>query len=77
VLETATGQVARAANRRVDDVRVLRQALGYAWSVVIAADPVRTWVAFQRWAAVDDPDIRWIVAENLKKNRLRKVIGAT
>jgi hypothetical protein len=77
VLDNATATVLGASDRRAPDVRVLRQALGYAWSVVIAADPVRTWVAFQRWAAVDDPDIRWIVAENLKKNRLRKVIGAT
>jgi hypothetical protein len=77
VLETATQQVASAPKRRDDAVRVLRQALGYAWSVVIAADPARTWDAFQRWAAVEDPDIRWIVAENLKKNRLRKVARAS
>ena len=40
---------------------------------MIAADPPGVWDAFQRWAALDDPDIRWIVAENLKKNRLRRL----
>ena len=73
VLDAATRQVMHAADRRADDVRVLRQALGYAWSVVVAADAGRVWDAFQKWAAVDDPDIRWIVAENLKKNRLRRL----
>ena len=76
VLEAATGQVKHAPNRRAEDVRVLRQALGYAWSVVVAADPARVWDGFQNWAADDDPDIRWIVAENLKKNRLRGIRGA-
>jgi len=76
-LNAATEQVTQAANRRADDVRVLRQALGYAWSVVVAADPARVWDSFQRLATVDDPDVRWIVAENLKKNRLRRIKGAT
>lgn len=77
VLDAATDQVVAARDRRAGDVRVLRQALGYAWSVVVAADPELVWDAFQRWAAVDDPDIRWIVAENLKKDRLRRIRAAT
>jgi hypothetical protein len=77
VLDNATATVLGATDRRAPDVRVLRQALGYAWSVVVAADPVAVWGVFQRWATVEDPDIRWIVAENLKKNRMRKILKAT
>lgn len=51
----------------------MRQALGYAWSVVIVGDPIRGWPRFQIWAASADPDVRWIVTENLKKNRLRRL----
>jgi hypothetical protein len=73
VLDRATEKVVSAADRRADDVRVLRQALGYAWSVLVAADPYRAWPRFREWAVVEDPDARWIVAENLKKNRLRRL----
>ena len=73
VMDAATQLVVAAADRRADEVRVLRQALGYAWSVVIVADPMRGWPRFQRWSRSADPDARWIVAENLKKNRLRRL----
>ena len=51
--------------------RSLRQALGYCWSVAIAADPAPAVPVFRRLQAEDDPDLRWIVASNLKKARLR------
>ena len=73
VLDAATQLVVAAADRRADEIRVLRQALGYAWSVVIVGDPMHGWPRFQRWAASTDPDVRWIVAENQKKNRLRRL----
>jgi hypothetical protein len=55
------------------DRRVLRQALGYGWSVAIVAGPEVGRAAFERWADHPHPDARWIVRENLKKNRLRKL----
>jgi hypothetical protein len=72
VVDRATGRVLAAPARNANPVRVLRQALGYAWSVVIAADPGRAWPHFVEWQTghPDDPDIDWIVRENLKKNRL-------
>ena len=54
------------------DVRVLRQALGYGWSVVIAADAALGLPAFEPWLADPDPDVRWIVRENLAKARLAR-----
>ena len=53
--------------------RVLRQALGYGWSVAIVGSPATGKAAFERWIDDDDPDVRWIVRENLKKARLRSV----
>ena len=70
VLDNATRLVVASANRRDEGVRVLRQALGYAWSVVIAADVDRGWPLFVEWSKSGDPDVAWIVRENLKKNRL-------
>jgi hypothetical protein len=61
-----------ATERKAPGVRNLRQALGYCWSVAVAADSREGMPAFERLRAVDDPDIRWIVASNLKKSRLRR-----
>jgi hypothetical protein len=59
-----------AADRRATDPRVLRQALGYAVSVVAAADPAAGLPLLERLATSTDPDARWIARENLKKSRL-------
>jgi hypothetical protein len=60
--------------RRGPAMRTLRQALGYAWSVVIAALPDEGLAAFRRLQASSDPDTQWIVRENLKKARLKKLL---
>ncbi len=56
-----------------DEGRVLRQALGYGWSVAIAALPAEGKKRFARWIASTDPHILWIVRENLKKKRLERM----
>jgi HEAT repeat protein len=58
---------------RAPEVRVLRQALGYCWSVAIVAAPEPGKAAFERLATADDPDLRWIVRENLGKSRLLRL----
>lgn len=58
--------------RRADPVRTLRQALGYSVSVVVAAAPDAGFRQMQAWALWADPDVTWIIRENLKKNRLSK-----
>lgn len=72
LLDRVTAGIAAlpAGERRGDGVVALRKALGYGWSVVIAADPTRGWPAFERWAEAEDRDVRWIVRENLGKARL-------
>jgi hypothetical protein len=73
VLDIITSSLVARPDRRDPDVRVLRQALGYGWSVAIVAAPQAGMAAFDRWVASDDPDARWIVRENLRKARLRSV----
>jgi hypothetical protein len=65
------------ANRRDGGLRTLRQALGYAWSVAIAASPTDGLALFGELSASDDPDVAWIVRENHKKARLRRLLGET
>jgi hypothetical protein len=48
----------------------LRKALGYGWSVVIVSLPEEGKSAFEKIAGIGNRHIRWIVKENLKKNRL-------
>lgn len=60
------------ARRRDDDVRVLRQALGYAVSVVAAAAPDDGIPLLERLATAEDVDARWIAKQNLAKARLAR-----
>jgi hypothetical protein len=65
-------------HRRHDDARTLRQALGYCWSVAIAAAPERgleLWRELEVRAATD-VDVAWIVNENRTKARLQRVLRA-
>jgi len=55
--------------------RVLRQALGYGWSVAIAASPEAGLAAFRALSGSENPDARWIVRSNLTKARLRSVLA--
>jgi hypothetical protein len=72
ILDRLTASVRDAADGRADDVRVLRQALGYGWSVAAAAEITIGLPVLERW--LDDPnvDVRWIVRQNLAKARLAR-----
>jgi len=60
--------------RRDADVRTLRQALGYCWSVAVAADPASGLPAFAELEASADPDLAWIARENRRKARMRGIL---
>lgn len=53
--------------------RNLRQALGYCWSIAVAADPEPGLAAFRELSS-EDPDVAWIMKENLRKKRLSSII---
>jgi hypothetical protein len=73
ILDRLTASVRDAADGRAGDVRVLRQALGYGWSVAMAADISIGLTAFEPWLSERNPDVRWIVRDNLTKARLAKL----
>ncbi|HMA35129.1 MAG TPA: hypothetical protein VKY74_11710 [Chloroflexia bacterium] len=58
------------APRRSEPGRVLRQALGYTVSVATVAAPAAGFALLETLATAGDPDLQWIVRENLKKGRL-------
>lgn len=66
------------STRRRPAWRTLRQALGYCWSVAVAADPAGGLPAFTELArradTAADPDLRWIVRTNRSKARLAKLL---
>jgi hypothetical protein len=62
--------VCSAGDRKAADLRVLRQGLGYTISVIVAAVPDAGFAFMEELARSEDPDVLWIVRENLRKNRL-------
>ncbi len=74
VCREATAVLRASADRRSEGIRVLRQALGYCWSVAVAADPAHGLEAFRELEADPDPDVRWIARENRTKERLQRLL---
>lgn len=73
IFDRVTASLVGAVDSKTEAFRVLRQALGYAWSVVAAAYPQPGLERMERWMRVDDPHVRWVMRENLKKNRLARL----
>jgi len=65
---------APALDRKREDFRLLRQALGYTVSVVTAVSPEKGFALMRNCASWGDRDITWILRENLKKKRLAKFV---
>jgi hypothetical protein len=73
ILDQITASILDEEDRRAEAFRVLRKALAYGWSVAVAAQPSAGKPRMANWVASPDADIRWIMRENLKKNRLLKM----
>jgi hypothetical protein len=76
LVDRVTADLARSplSGRRDQSVRTLRQALGYGWSVAVAALPGEGLAAFAGLDRHSDPDVAWIVRENGKKHRLKRLL---
>jgi hypothetical protein len=72
ILDAATRVLVAIPRPRGEPGRVLGAALGYAWSVAVAADPASVLPAFERWAGSPDPDVRRLVRSNLGKARFAR-----
>lgn len=73
LLDEITSSILEVTNRRADEFKVLRKALGYGWSVAIVAEPDIGKPRMTYWIRSEDKDIKWIMRQNLKKNRLIKM----
>ena len=68
-----TAVIERADNRGSQEFKVLRKGLGFCWSVAVAALPAEGKAILEKWLASPNKDVQWIVKENLKKARLRRM----
>ncbi len=73
ILDRITASMEKNKKNRDESYKVLRQAMGYCWSVAIAASPEEGKPLFENWLKSEDRDIQWILKENLKKNRLVRI----
>jgi hypothetical protein len=73
ILDGITRSLAAATGRgtgKNDGFRVLRQALGYGWSVAAAAAPANALPYLEKWLRSTDRDVMWVMRSNLAKNRM-------
>lgn len=73
LVDDVTSSFQQARTHDDEGLVALREALGRAWSVVVAAAPDRGRPRFEAWLAVDDPGVRWVLEENLKDERMRSI----
>ena len=76
ILNEITTSMLAVEDRKNDAFKTLRQGLAYCWSVAVVAAPQEGKALMEKWLASSDPDIRWLMKENLKKNRLVKMDAA-
>jgi hypothetical protein len=73
ILDQITASMESNETHRDDAYKVLRQGMGYCWSVAVVALPDIGKPIMEKWLNSNDKDILWIMKENLKKNRLVKM----
>jgi hypothetical protein len=73
ILDGITSRLLMIQDRKSADFKTLRMGLGYCWSVAVAAWPVQGKKTMEKWFSSPDRDILWIMKENLKKDRLRRM----
>ncbi len=73
VLDKITSSMETDDKSRDESFKILRQGMGYCWSVAVAAFPEAGKPMMESWLSSEDKDIRWMMKENLKKNRLVKM----
>ena len=76
ILDHITSSLAASSDRRSDGFRVLRQALGYGWSVAAAAAPENALPYLHKWLQSADKDVAWIMKSNLAKARMAPLLDA-
>lgn len=73
ILDSITCSIERIPDRKDEGFKALKKGLAYCWSVAIVGSPEEGKQRFEKWMTYDDKDINWIVKENLKKERLKRM----
>jgi hypothetical protein len=73
IMDKITASMETDDNARDESYKILRQGMAYCWSVAVAALPHEGKPMLECWLDNEDKDIRWMMRENLKKNRLVKM----
>lgn len=71
ILDHITRSMAATRDRKHDGFRVLRQAMGYCWSVAATANPEAGRPLLRKWLRSSDPDVAWVIKSNLGKARMK------
>jgi hypothetical protein len=77
ILDRITKSLASSDERGSEGFRVLRQTLGYGWSVAAAAAPANARPYIEKWLRSKDKDVAWVMSSNLSKDRMQEVMKAT
>ncbi len=75
VLDRVTEALYAVEHRRGDDFKTLRKSLARCWSVAVAAHPAAGKKTMARWLTCNDPDVLWVMKENLKQRSLQEMDG--
>lgn len=73
ILDNITTDIERTPGDKSEAFKTLRKSMGYCWSVAVAALPKAGKPMLAKWLERKSPDVRWIVKENLAKNRLSRL----
>jgi hypothetical protein len=76
ILDRVTKSMASSDERGSEGFRVLRQTLGYGWSVAAAAAPANARPYIEKWLRSKDKDVAWVMNSNLSKERMQAVMKA-
>ena len=63
--------ILKEKDRRSPEFRAARKGFAYTFSVIVAALPDKGFEFLESLTLIDDDDIRWILKQNLRKNRLK------
>lgn len=70
MLDIVTRSFSLYTDRKDEGFIALKKGLAYGWSVAVAANLDYGKPFMEKWLQHPDKDIRWVMQENLKKNRL-------
>ena len=73
ILDGITMSIVNVKDRKDESFVALRKGMAYCWSVAVVYNSDEGKKLFEKWIGFQDKDINWIIRENLKKDRLKRL----